>query len=237
MRLLAGLVIAIVFTAVFRVALRKVPVVFYLLAFLCDALLIASSYLHVPPWFSEYVLFMFQSNTLGMGLFTIVMFTGVLDNALPLKKVLVSIRAELSIVASILCIGHAVKYGDSYLNQILGAATTMPAARLAATLVALILMLLLIPLAITSIKRVRAKMSPRSWGRLQKLAYVFYALIFVHIMLYLIPSSMGGGVTATVSVYAYLVLGLLYAILRVRQLQRSRETSAVPQQTPTEGVQ
>ena len=225
MRLFVGLVVAVLFTAIFRTQIRKAPQVFYVVALLLDVLLIAGSYLHLSPWFNEYFLFLFQSNTLAMGFFTIVMFTGALSNTMPLKKGLLSLRTELSIIASILCMGHIVKYGNPYLNQMLGFSPVMPFVRLVATLIALMLVLLLIPLAVTSVKRVRAKMSVPSWNRLQKLAYIFYGLIFIHIMLFLIPSAMGGGLPATISVFVYLTLGLLYTVLRIRQYVVSRNVS------------
>jgi DMSO/TMAO reductase YedYZ heme-binding membrane subunit len=231
MRLLAGLIIAVLFTMLFRVPLRKMPPVFYTLALLLDVLLIACDYMQVPSWFREYFLFLFQSNTLAMGMFTIVMFTGALSDHTALKKTLMGIRAELSIVASILCMGHIVKYGESYFDQALSSLFIMPTVRLGATFIALVLVLLLIPLAITSVKRIRAAMSPRGWQKLQKFAYLFYGLIFIHIMFYLMPSALGGGLTAAVSVAAYVVLGLLYAVLRIRQYTISQnvpETRAIP---------
>jgi DMSO/TMAO reductase YedYZ heme-binding membrane subunit len=144
------------------------------------------------------------------------MFTGVLEDHTAFKKTLLGIRAELSITAAILCIGHIVKYGDSYLSQVLDPLITMPFVRIAATLVALILVLLLIPLSITSVKKVREAMGLKSWKKLQKLSYVFYGLIFIHIMFYLVPSALNGSVTAIGSVLIYAILGLIYVILRIR---------------------
>jgi DMSO/TMAO reductase YedYZ heme-binding membrane subunit len=137
-----------------------------------------------------------------------------------LRKPLLQIRAELSIVASLLCIGHVVMYGRSYLEQLLSSMLEMPLARLLATLVAVLLVLLLIPLALTSFKAIRARMRPQSWRRLQRFAYLFFALIFVHILFYLLPPALAGSTGAAISLAVYLALGAIYAILRVRQALR-----------------
>ena len=75
-------------------------------------------------------------------------------------------------------------------------------------------------------------MSILSWRKLQKLAYVFYGLIFVHIMLFLVPSAMGGASAATISVIVYLVLGLLYLVFRYRQYKLARNSSKTPVTSP-----
>jgi DMSO/TMAO reductase YedYZ heme-binding membrane subunit len=126
------------------------------------------------------------------------------------------IRAELSIFASLLCVGHVIIYGRSYLDQLLSSTFAMPGIRLLATLVALLLVALLIPLTITSFKAIRARMHAQTWKRLQRLAYVFFALIYIHILFYLLPPALAGSLGAASSLTIYLALGLAYAILRVR---------------------
>ncbi|MCL1847222.1 MAG: ferric reductase-like transmembrane domain-containing protein [Coriobacteriia bacterium] len=227
MRFLAGLVIAVLFTAILHVPLRKAPWVFYVLALLLDVLLIAGNYVSFPPWFREYFLFLFQSNTLAMGFFTIVMFTGVMSNHSALKKTLLSIRAEISIIASILCIGHIVKYGESYFGKALSSISSMPSLRLAATLIALILVLMLIPLAITSIKLVRKRMKPKSWSNLQRLAYPFYGLIFIHIYFFLLQPARAGSQDAVIALTIYSIFGLAYLLLRIGRYLHSQKALPV----------
>jgi len=215
-RLVAGLIIAVLFTAAFRVPLRKAPVVFYTLAALLNVLFIIRSSLGAPTWLYEYFFFLFQSNTLGMGFFTIVMFIGVLDTESTIRKQLAPIRAELSILASILSIGHIVNYGEAYLWQLFNT-SSMPALRVSTTIIAIILVVLLIPLAITSLKIVRKKMNQQMWKGLQRLSYLFYGLIFVHVALALLPAAIAGSATALISIYIYSGLGGLYATLRIQE--------------------
>lgn len=215
--MLAGAVIAAVLVLLLHKAIKRVPWLFYLLAVGLDVVLLACSSIPLPSWFREYFLFLFQSNTLAMGLFTIVMFTGVLGDHSSLKRSLLMVRAELSIVASILCVGHIVMYGQSYLSQVMTSMGVMPAVRVLATFVALLLVLLLIPLAVTSLRFVHAKMSSRHWRTVQRLAYPFYGLIFIHILFYLVPPAMAGSFAAILSVVLYIILGIVYVILRMRQ--------------------
>jgi DMSO/TMAO reductase YedYZ heme-binding membrane subunit len=228
MRLVAGLVISILIVVLFRKAIKKVPWVFYLLAVALAALLIIGNSLSFPSWFREYFLFLLQSNNLAMGLFTIVMFAGAFKEQSPLRKVLIPIRAELSIIASLLCIGHIVNYGNSYLDQLLSPTALMPVARLWATLIAFLLVVVLIPLAITSFKAIHARMSPRSWKRLQRLAYPFYLLIFLHMFFYLLPPAIAGSLSALISLVLYLVLGAVYLVLRVRLYLQTRRVILEP---------
>jgi len=152
-----------------------------------------------------------------MGFFTIVMFIGVLDTETNTRKLLAPIRAELSILASILSIGHVINYGEAYLGQLLYNTQNMPSLRISTTIIAIILVVLLIPLAITSLKIVRKKMNQQKWKGLQRLSYLFYGLIFVHVVLALLPAAIAGSATALISMYLYSGLGGLYATLRIQE--------------------
>jgi len=227
MRLVAGLIVAIIFIAISSRSIRKMAPLYYLIALALDVAFIYSTSAGVPPWFRTYILFIFQSNTLAMGLFTVVMFTGALRDGSYLRKYLMPIRAELSIIASILCIGHMVVYGRSYFDQIISSTLAMPTARLIATIIALLLALLLIPLAISSFKTVKARMQPKSWKRIQRFAYLFFLLIFIHIFFYLLPPALAGSSGAIFSLMLYTILCVLYLILRIR-LILSRKVDSQP---------
>jgi DMSO/TMAO reductase YedYZ heme-binding membrane subunit len=223
MRLVAGLVLAILIVMLFRKAIKQVPWVFYVLAIALGVLLIIGNSLHLPSWFREYFLFLLQSNNLAMGLFTIVMFAGVFKEHSAPRKALIPIRAELSIIASLLCIGHIVNYGSSYLDQLLSPTAGMPLTRLSATLIAFLLVLILVPLVVTSFKAIHVRMSPKAWKRVQLLAYPFYLLIFLHMFFYLLPPAMNGSLSALISLVLYLAMGITYLVLRVRLYLQSSQ--------------
>jgi DMSO/TMAO reductase YedYZ heme-binding membrane subunit len=216
MRLVAGIVLALLIVTISGRFIKRAAPVFYIVALILDVFFIYNTSFTLPPWFREYILFVFQSNNLAMGFFIIVMFTGVLNEKSALRKFLMSIRAELSIIASIFTIGHVIVYGRSYLAQITGSAFDMPAARLVATLVAFLLVVLLIPLTLTSIRSIKARMKSKTWKNIQKTAYVFFLLIFIHIFFYLLPPALAGSLGATVSLVLYSTLCLAYLILRIR---------------------
>jgi DMSO/TMAO reductase YedYZ heme-binding membrane subunit len=236
MRLVAGLALSILIVMLFRKAIKKVPWVFYLLAVALSVLLIiGNNVLSFPSWFREYFLFLLQSNNLAMGLFTIVMFTGAFKEHSALRKALIPLRAELSIIASLLCIGHIVNYGGSYLDQLLSSMTGMPVSRLSATLIAFLLVIVLIPLVVTSFKAIHARMAPKTWKRIQALAYPFYLLVFLHMFFYLLPPAMAGSLSALISLSLYLALGIAYLVLRVRLYLQARGIApeSFPAPTPT----
>lgn len=105
------------------------------------------------------------------------------------------IRAELSIIACILCLGHMAVYLGSYLPRLLGNASINSNVAVAFG-VAVALFVLLALLGVTSLGIVKRAMSSRRWTRIQRFAYLFFALIFCHLALMLLPAALHGGVAA-----------------------------------------
>ena len=73
----------------------------------------------------------------------------------------------------------------------------------------------MIVLTVTSFPSVRKKMQAKKWKQLQRTAYVFYGLMYVHIMLINIPyARLGPGMyVANVVIYSIVFLG--YAAMRI----------------------
>ena len=73
----------------------------------------------------------------------------------------------------------------------------------------------MIVLTVTSFQAVRKKMQAKKWKQLQRTAYVFYGLMYVHIMLINIPyARLGLGMyIANVVIYSIVFLG--YAAMRI----------------------
>ena len=86
-----------------------------------------------------------------------------------------------------------------------------------ALVVALALFALLIVLGVTSFNFVKKRMKKETWKRVQLLAYPFWGLVYVHLLLMLLPSALRGGAPAQMSVVVYSVVFLGYAVLRVRR--------------------
>ena len=79
---------------------------------------------------------------------------------------------------------------------------------------------LLVVLGVTSFNSVKARMSKQIWVKVQKWAYVFFGLTYVHVLAMLLPSALGGGAAAVQSVAAYTVVFGAYAVLRVARAKR-----------------
>jgi DMSO/TMAO reductase YedYZ heme-binding membrane subunit len=226
MLLLLGLAQVFIFLLAFRNALKKHPTWFYIAAICMVVFLLADNLLEFslewPEWIQSYFLSTFQRGSFATALFIVVMYIGALDAKQPAVKALFRIRAELSIFASILTFGHNVIYGWSYFPQLFTNPGTMRAEYVAASVVTLVLLVLLIPLFITSFPSVRRKMDARKWKNLQRLAYPFYLLIYVHVLILFIPRlNMGGNYM--VGVVAYTIIYVSYIVLRLRKYSLAKK--------------
>ena len=74
---------------------------------------------------------------------------------------------------------------------------------------------LVLVLGVTSFNFVKHRMGGRAWKNVQRLAYPFFGLAWVHLVFMLAPAAAKGGEQAVLSVAIYTVLFAAYAILRV----------------------
>lgn len=214
MAFLIAFVCSIVFAVAFKPAIKRAPAAWYLLALLFAVLYLVGLQGILPVWAKNAAFALMQKGTLATALFAVVMFIGVLPRTGKLRLRLTPIRAELSIIACILICGHVAAYALSFVPRLLGAKVTgLPIA--IGLVAACALVVLGLALGITSIKRVRAHMEGRTWTRIQRFAYVFYALMYIHALAMLLPSALAGGAAALQSVVAYTVVFAVYAVLRI----------------------
>ena len=156
-------------------------------------------------------------------LFSIVMFAGVLGEKNPLRTHLMPIRRQLSILACIFAVGHIAFYAASYVPRLTSAFTGNLAFSLG--LAALITALMAV-LWVTSAQRVKHAMKAASWKRVQRLAYPFYVLTYVHLALLLMPSALAGNDVAVLSIAVYSIVMGAYVVLRLRKALADRRTEA-----------
>ena len=190
------LIIAAVAVYLLRRPLKAHPSFFYGIAVILDLLYFVGSTFGVPRWLWTPLVDLIQKCELALALFAIVMFIGCLGKEQALYRQMKPIRAELSIVACILCFGHMAVYLDSYLPRLLGNA---------------------------SVKRA---MSSRRWTRIQRFAYLFFALIFCHLALMLLPAALRGGIAAQESLFIYTAMFGAYGILRLGKAAAERHEQA-----------
>ena len=157
------------------------------------------------------------------------MYIGALPEGSKARQMLMPIRGELSIIAAILTVGHVANYLGTYLADILSGFAGMSAGMVASFVVSSLLIVLLAALTVTSFNAVKTRMSSDAWKRLQKTAYAFFGLTYVHLVLVLAPTVSSSGQKAAFSIAAYTAIMLVYVALRAAtHLRAKRARPATP---------
>lgn len=140
-----------------------------------------------PKWFTVYIMQCFARGAFASALFVLVMFTGVLKSDWGITRKLRRNRGELSIIACLLTLGHNILYGTVHFVKLFTDPFGMEPRLFIAAIISLILIVIMLPLMVTSFKSVRKRLSADLWKRIQKWAYVFYGLLYVHVMVLFLP--------------------------------------------------
>lgn len=222
MMMLVCLVLAFAFAIVFKKPLKKAPWVFYLLTIAFDVVLFYSAQLNLPRWFYSTVIMANGRCLFAFGLFTVVMFIGAMKDGSKLERWLHPIRAELSILAALLALGHMVRYANIYSLRII----TNPAAQangmLVSFVIAILLTIMLVLLTVTSFKFVKHHMKASVWKGLQRLAYPFFVLIYAHVLLIILRPLLTGASGAVESAVVYGAVVLVYVVMRVLRYRQDK---------------
>ena len=170
------------------------------------------------PAFIDQVLSVFTKGTLCGALFYVVMLAGALPDRDALRKKVIPCRKQLSILAGFLAMGHGFGYGYRYFPLLLEGMEELRLSVFWACLCSLLLLCLLMPLWVTSFLFIRRKMNPKTWKNIQRAAYVFYALIYLHILLFRFHAVQTGQRDAAISIILYTILFCLYGALRLNRM-------------------
>ena len=212
MSFLIVLICTLVFVVIFKDAIRRAPAVFYILALALSCLYLSTAYVDYAVDIKLAIFTLMQKGTLATAIFVIVMYMGVFRDVDFVKHRLLPTRAPLSITACILILGHVGKYLLSYL-PVFGALTSTIQIGLIIAIVCFVLMMIL---GITSFRAVKRHMNAQAWIKLQKWAYLFYALVYVHLVMLLVPSALSSaGGSSWQSIIVYTIIFGIYAILRI----------------------
>ncbi len=217
MLLIIALVIASLFTYFLKDRLKQYPNIFYIGAAVVTIVIFSLRTVAMPLFVRQNIVGIFAKGTIGTAFFIIVMVTGALPRGSKLIGPLMRIRGELSIMAAILVLSHNLTYGMTYFKMLFSAPAALPAAQRCAAAISLILTVLMIGLTVISFPAVRKKMNPKKWKQLQRSAYVFYGLLYVHIMLINIPYARMGLRMYAVNVLVYSIVFAGYAAMRIRK--------------------
>lgn len=223
MRFVVALILSFVLVWLCAKPLKKHPVPFYVGAVALVALFFwgVSANVRGEAW--SYFQPLMQRCALAFLLFSVVMFVGVLGEKNPLRVHLMPIRRQLSILACIFACGHIVFYAASYIPRLTSAFSGNLAFSLG--LAALVTALMAV-LWVTSAQRVKHAMKATSWKRIQRLAYPFYVLTYVHLALLLMPSALAGNSVAMLSIAVYSAVVGVYVVLRAAKALRDRAAEA-----------
>ena len=202
-----------------RTPLHKWPVAFYVLAVAADVAYVIGVEGLLPRVVMGPLTLLMGKCVLSLALFVVVMYIGVFAKGSKVHQWLKPVRSELSIIACILACGHMAVYLGSYAPRLGG---TLGVNVVSALVVALALLVLLLVLGVTSFAFVKRQMSTASWKKVQKLAYPFFGLVYVHLLLMLAPSALHGGVAATTSVAVYSIVFAAYVVLRLVRAAKER---------------
>lgn len=214
----------LVVTAILCVALadviRKVPWVFYALAIAAVAVLFAGvAGVIEGAWWKPFILLV-RRCMVALALFVVVMFTGALPRDSKLGLRLRSVRSELSILACILCAGHVLMYLAPYASRLV--AGGLAGVMLVSVVVALVLAVLLLVLGVTSLTTIKKRMNTTTWKKIQRFAYVFFGLSYVHLLCMLGPAAFSGSTEAIVNVGIYTAIFAAYLALRLVRWSKDR---------------
>ena len=218
MLFLIALIIAALFAAFLLPGLRRAPLPFYLAAALLAAGAAIAAQLDIESDLRrDWVLPLFTKGAMAAAFWALVMGTGALPKGSKAGKKLLAVRGELSILAAVLTLVHAVLRGIFYLRQLLRPRFSPDGVFTATSVIAVLLLLILLPLTVLSFKRVRRKVDPRRWKKLQRFAYLFYGLIYAHVLVLYLPPALRGLEGYAFTVLCYTVVWLVYLIFRLRK--------------------
>ena len=235
MLLIISLIIVALFIYFLKDSLKKYANIFYIGVAVISIAVFLLEFLSMPLFVKNNILGIFAKGSLGTAMFVVVMYTGALPKGNKLIAPLMKIRGELSITAAILVLCHNFTYGMTYFRMLFTKTSLLSATQLAAAVISLVLIAIMLVLTVTSFPSVRKKMQAKKmlvltvtsfpsvrkkmqakkWKQLQRTAYVFYGLMYVHIMLINIPyARLGLGMyIANVVIYSIVFLG--YAAMRI----------------------
>ena len=128
----------------------------------------------------------------------------------------------MAIIAALFTLVHNIAYGQYYFVKLFTKTSELDTPKILAAVLSLIMIILLIPLTITSFMVIRKRMNPKKWKSLQKLSYVFYGLLFLHIAMIFSISIFYGHLDTLFDLTVYAVIYVVYLVLRAIKYKKQR---------------
>lgn len=198
-----------------RKSLKRHPNLFYGLAIGLEVLYGVGCVVDLPDLVWKPLYLLMQQCMLAMALFIVVMCVGAFSRESLIGRKMRPIRTELSIIACLLVVGHMVIYLPCIPRLFKGALVSNVV--LVGLISAVLLTVLTVILGVTSSTRIKKWMGTTRWKNVQKLAYLFYAVVYLHLLVVLMPSMQHGVTNAIVTAAVYTLVFAVYAVVRVRR--------------------
>lgn len=173
-----------------------IPFVLILLPFLAKLVGVQLDGFVRVPFLGEILRDYIHMGSFGHPLLIIIMYIGALDMKTPGVKRLMSIRKEMSIISGFAVLSHslirvinnlppAIRFfadNAGYMADVKVVSETGAGITSFSYIVGVLLLVLFIPLWVTSFDSVRNRMTYKKWKKIQRLAYVMYTALFIHAM-------------------------------------------------------
>ena len=165
-----------------------------------------------------------QRGVLAGSLFIWVMLAPVLPKSSSQRKTIYLFRGEMAICASLITLAHNLAFGGKYFGALFFGQGHISLMELHAAIVSCLMILLLIPLTITSFQTVRRKMQAKTWKKLQNWSYLFYLLLYLHIFFIYQGALIRGKGEYFFTLMIYSFIFGFYGFLRIRQYRMQKES-------------
>ena len=225
------LLCSLAFFHFFGKAVKKKPAVLYGICILLSLVSIFYPREGGLPFLDFFFKKIMQRGILAGSLFIWVMLAPVLPRSFSGRKIIYLLRGEMAICASLITLAHNLAFGGKYFGALFFGHGHISLMELHAAIVSCLMILLLIPLTITSFQTVRRKMQGKSWKKLQNWSYLFYLLLYLHIFFIYQGALIRGKGEYFFTLMLYSFIFGCYGFLRIRQYRvqkETREKKAVP---------
>ena len=202
--------------------LRKHAIIWYCTAFLLSlgCLLLPSS---TPPLLTSFATNIIGRGTLATALFILVMYARIFPVKSRLFRTFMSLRAPLAIMASFMILLHNGTYFIHYYTNITKKNVSMTPSECLAACCTILMLVLLIPLTITSFSIIRKKMKARTWKNVQRFSYLFYGLIYLHVVCLFSQQIRKGNRSYQLDLAIYTMIFGIYLVCRVALYLKSKQ--------------
>ena len=217
------LICSLAFFHFFGKALKKKPAVLYGICILLSLVSIFYPREGGLPFLDFFFKKIMQRGVLAGSLFIWVMLAPVLPKSFSGRKTIYLLRGEMAICASLITLAHNLAFGGKYFGALFLGQGHISLMELHAAIVSCLMILLLIPLTVTSFQAVRRKMQGKTWKKLQNWSYLFYLLLYLHIFFIYQGALIRGKGDYFFTLMLYSFIFGLYGFLRIRQYRIQKE--------------